>query len=174
MKIMGDCGAFSYVRDPEPPVTVEEVSRFYAESGFDIGASVDHVILEYNPQWDSKAPGAPPVPEDCIKRQEITLELARQFLQNARKQRLQYEPLGVAQGWSPASYAKSVSALQKMGYSYIALGGMVPLKSPEILAVLEAVSEKRKPETRLHLFGVTRLDHITQFASHGVISFDST
>jgi hypothetical protein len=174
LKIMGDCGAFSYVREPEPPVTVEEVTRFYAESGFDIGASVDHVILEYNPQWDSKAHGAPPVPDDCVRRQELTLELAREFLQNAKKQKLQFEPLGVAQGWSPGSYAKSVSALQKMGYSYIALGGMVPLKSPEILAVLEAVSEKRKPETKLHLFGVTRLDHVVQFAGHGVISFDST
>jgi hypothetical protein len=61
-----------------------------------------------------------------------------------------------------------------MGYSYIALGGMVPLKSHEIMSVLEAVSEKRKPQTRLHLFGVTRLDHVREFASHGVVSFDST
>ena len=61
-----------------------------------------------------------------------------------------------------------------MGYKYIALGGMVPLKSAEILQVLESVKEKLKPETDLHLFGVTRLDHIKRFAELGVISFDST
>lgn len=174
LHIMGDCGAFSYVKEKEPPVTVEDVTRFYEESGFDCGASVDHVILEYNAAWDSAAPGVEPVPADCIRRQEITIELAREFLQNAKRQKVRFEPLGVAQGWSPRSYARAVSALQKMGYSYIALGGMVPLKSHEIMSVLEAVSEKRKPQTRLHLFGVTRLDHVRQFASHGVVSFDST
>lgn len=174
LHIMGDCGAFSYVKEKEPPVTVEDVTRFYEESGFDCGASVDHVILEYNSAWDSAAPGVEPVPPDCIRRQEITIELAREFLQNAKRQKVRFEPLGVAQGWSPRSYARAVSALQKMGYSYIALGGMVPLKSHEIMTVLEAVSEKRKPQTRLHLFGVTRLDHVREFASHGVVSFDST
>lgn len=174
LSIMGDCGAFSYVSEKVPPVTVEQVTRFYEVSGFDCGASVDHVILEYNPAWDSSAPGTEPVPEDCTRRQEITIELAREFLQNARQQKVRFEPLGVAQGWSPRSYARAVSALQKMGYSYIALGGLVPLKSHEILNVLEGVSEKRRPQTRLHLFGVTRLDHIREFASHGVVSFDST
>jgi hypothetical protein len=174
LRIMGDCGAFSYVKESEPPVTVEQVTRFYEDSGFDCGASVDHVILEFNPAWDSTVRGAESVPEDCLRRQEITIELAREFLQNARRQKVRFEPIGVAQGWSPKSYARAVSALQKMGYSYIALGGMVPLKSAEIVSVLETVSEKRKPETRLHLFGVTRLDHVREFAQHGVVSFDST
>ena len=174
IEIMGDCGAFSYVKEPTPPVTVEEVSRFYEESGFDYGASVDHVILHYNADWDFTLPGVDPVPEDCVKRQEITIELAREFIQNVKKQKLRFKPLGVAQGWSPKSYAKAVSQLQKMGYHYIALGGMVPLKSREILEVLACVKEKLKPETSLHLFGVTRLDHIKRFAELGVVSFDST
>ena len=174
IEIMGDCGAFSYVKEPTPPVTVEEVSRFYEESGFDYGASVDHVILQYNADWDFTLPGVDPVPEDCVKRQEITVELAREFIQNVKKQKLRFKPLGVAQGWSPKSYAKAVSQLQKMGYQYIALGGMVPLKSREILEVLQSVNEKLKPETSLHLFGVTRLDHIKRFAELGVVSFDST
>lgn len=174
LEIMGDCGAFSYVNEPTPPVTVEDVSRFYEESGFDYGASVDHVILASNADWDYSLPGVDPVPDDCRKRQEITIELAREFIQNTKKQKLSFKPLGVAQGWSPKSYTKAVSQLQKMGYKYIALGGMVPLKSAEILQVLESVKEKLKPETDLHLFGVTRLDHIKRFAELGVISFDST
>jgi len=174
LEIMGDCGAFSYVKDPTPPVTVEDVSRFYEEAGFDYGASVDHVILEYNADWDYSLPGVDPVPDECRKRQDITIELAREFIQNAKKQKLRFKPLGVAQGWSPKSYSKAVSQLQKMGYKYIALGGMVPLKSAEILQVLESVKPKLKPDTSLHLFGVTRLDHIKRFAELGVISFDST
>src|SRR5689334_9031850 len=39
---MGDCGAFSYVREDVPPYTVDEVIDFYDEAGFDYGISVDH------------------------------------------------------------------------------------------------------------------------------------
>ncbi len=111
---MGDCGAFTYVKEEVPPVTVEEVTRFYQDAGFDYGASIDHVILDYNPSWDHNLPGIEMVPDKCLKRQDITIELARDFKQHCKKKRVTFEPLGVAQGWSPVSYAKSVSALQKM------------------------------------------------------------
>jgi hypothetical protein len=61
-----------------------------------------------------------------------------------------------------------------MGYDYIALGGMVPLKTPEILASLEAIREVRKPSTRLHLLGISRLENLHAFEDAGVYSFDST
>jgi len=174
MEVMGDCGAFTYVKEEEPPVTVEEVVRFYQDSGFNYGASVDHVILEYNPSWDHILPGVQTVPDKCVKRQEITLELACEFQKHCKKEKVTFEPLGVAQGWSPNSYAKSLSALQKMGYRYIALGGMVPLKSNEIADVLKTCNPRLRSDTRLHLFGVTRLSHVKEFASLGVVSFDST
>jgi hypothetical protein len=82
--------------------------------------------------------------------------------------------MGVAQGWSPDSYADSVSKLQKMGYDYIAMGGLVPLKTLEILQVMERVSEVRKKTTRFHLLGVTRLEKIFDFSNYGAVSFDST
>jgi queuine/archaeosine tRNA-ribosyltransferase len=174
VEIMGDCGAFTYVKEPEPPVSIENVSRFYDECGFDYGTSVDHIILDYKPEWDHSLPGIDPVPDDCRTRQELTIQLAREFLKHCRKQKYKFEPLGVVQGWSPKSYSRAFSALQKMGYQYIALGGMVPLKSYEIMQVLEEISPKLKTTTRLHLFGVTRLDHVARFISHGVVSFDST
>ena len=34
-----------------------------------------------------------------------------------------------------------------MGFRTIAVGGLVPLKTPEIMAVLEAIAAVRKPET---------------------------
>ena len=47
LETMGDCGAFNYVHEEEPPYTVDEVFDFYEECGFDYGISVDHVILGY-------------------------------------------------------------------------------------------------------------------------------
>jgi len=174
MEVIGDCGAFTYVKEPVPPVTVDDVIRFYEEAGFDYGAAIDHIILQYNSNWDSTLPGIDIVPEDCIERQQLTIELARSFFRTCKKQKTGFEPLGIVQGWSPKSYSAAFSALQKMGYKYIALGGLVPLQSNEIMEILERISPKLKTETRLHLFGVTRLDYIKQFAQHGVVSFDST
>lgn len=174
LQFLGDCGAFSYVKEEVPPYTVDEMAAFYTSCGFDLGISVDHVILEYNASWDAKIFGRDGVPKAVKARQEITLELAKSFLAATKAAGDKYEPIGVAQGWSPTSFARSVGALQKMGYGYIALGGLVPMKTPDILATLDAVSEVRKPATRLHLLGVTRVEHIPAFARYGVASFDST
>ena len=51
---------------------------------------------------------------------------------------------------------------------------MVPLKTNEILQSLRAIDEVRRPETRLHLLGITRCDSLHAFAAHGVTGFDST
>jgi hypothetical protein len=174
LQTMGDCGAFSYVREKRPPFTVQEVIDFYVQCGFDYGLSVDHVILAFQSELDEAFPGLDLVPQEWRERQEITLELAEEFLRVATAQRCRFTPVGIAQGWSPASYAHAVDELQKLGYRYIALGGMVPLKTPEILACLKQTEAVRKPETRLHLLGVTRLDRILEFRNLGVVSFDST
>src|SRR4051812_30700775 len=42
LETMGDCGAFSYVREKTPPYSVDEVITFYLDCGFDFGVSVDH------------------------------------------------------------------------------------------------------------------------------------
>lgn len=174
LPVMGDCGAFTYVREPVPPYSVEEVLDFYEECQFDYGMSVDHVILQYQPKWDALEGTPDGVPMEVRDRRETTLQLAAEFLEKLRARRLPLVPLGVAQGWSPRSYSESVEALQRMGFSNIALGGLVPLKTAEILACLDAVSSVRRPETQLHLLGVTRIEHVTTFAAFGVASFDST
>ena len=112
--------------------------------------------------------------KDWKQRQEITLELAGDFLTEHKKRGSRFTPLGVAQGWSPASYAYSVEQLQNLGFSYIAMGGMVPLKTHEILACLERVNQSRHPDTRLHLLGITRCEQVREFARFGAASFDST
>jgi hypothetical protein len=51
---------------------------------------------------------------------------------------------------------------------------MVPLKTREILECLARIGDVRSPDTKLHLLGVTRTDHVSAFAGYGVASFDST
>lgn len=170
LEIMGDCGAFSYVTEEYPPYTVDEVIDFYDGCGINYGIAVDHVIFQYEPtatRSDDRA-------KEWVRRQDITLDLAQEFWRRSTTRKVRFTPLGVAQGWSPASYADAVVTLQRIGYERIALGGMVPLKTPEILACLRAIDQVRKPTTQLHLLGVSRCDEVPTFASHGVTSFDST
>lgn len=172
---MGDCGAFSYRNEPEPPYTVDGVIGYYDACRVDWGVSVDHVILGYDAALDTEGLfGAAAVPADWAKRQEITITLAAEFLRKARVGRYTFEPVGAAQGWSPKSYAHCVAELQKMGYRRIALGGMVALKSTEVLDVLAGVATVRRPETQLHLLGLNRMDHVAAFRGYGVTSIDST
>ncbi|AXT85127.1 queuine/other tRNA-ribosyltransferase [Aeromicrobium sp. A1-2] len=166
---LGDNGAFNYVDEEIPPVTPAETLDFYEECGFDAGISVDHIIFGYekelaeadaNPAWAA--------------RRQLTLSLAEEFLEICIRRKSRVAPVGAAQGWSPASYADSVARLQSMGYTRIALGGMVPLKTHEILDCLSAIDEIRIPTTELHLLGITRIDSMNEFEEHGVTSFDST
>jgi predicted nucleic acid-binding protein len=108
-----------------------------------------------------------------IRRYEITVNNARDFIQKHREKNYRFTPIGAAQGWSPDSYADAVSAYQEMGYDYIALGGLVRSRTPEILAVLEAVHRVLKPEIGLHLFGVARPEGLAEMQRLGVTSIDS-
>ena len=172
LKIMGDCGAFTYVREHEPVYTVEEVLDFYEGSGLDLGVAMDHLIFGYDAELDAKSIAE--VPEEWRFRQNLTIELAAEFLQLHKARRCRFEPLAVAHGWSPLSYASAVTQLQRIGYGRIALGGMVPLKTPDILKSLKEVSVALDPAVQLHLLGITRTAHVHDFAGFGVTSFDST
>ncbi len=174
LEAMGDCGAFSYVRDDLPPYTPDEVIDFYEDCGFDLGFSVDHVILAFSDGADDSLFGEELVDPAWGERQKITLELAAEFLHRHRERRSTFTPIGVAQGWSPQSYAYAVAELQRIGYDRIALGGMVPLKTHQILSSLAAIDDNRDSRTQLHLLGVTRTEHLAQFTGYGVTSFDST
>ncbi|GAA1033081.1 hypothetical protein GCM10009557_33640 [Virgisporangium ochraceum] len=165
---MGDCGAFNYAGEYDPPDTVDEVLDFYERCGFDAGVSVDHVIVQY----DAAATEARANP-DWVRRRQISLQYAEEFLRASRSRRSRVQPIGAAQGWSPASYADSVYHLRRMGYERVALGGMVPLKSPEIIACLRAIAEMDFDRPEIHLLGVTRVKDMANFAALGVTSFDS-
>lgn len=172
LDIMGDCGAFTYIRETEPVYTIDEVIQFYEGIGLDLGIAVDHVIFGYNAELDQGR--SLDVPVEWKQRQELTLNLASEFLSTHTAQSCTFQPMAVAHGWSPKSYAYSVQQLQVIGYDRIALGGMVPLKTSGILESLRAVKDVLNDYTQLHLLGVTRTSNMHEFKAYGVTSFDST
>lgn len=169
MEALGDCGAFNYVNEPRPPFTVDQVLDFYEGCGFDAGISIDHVILGFSPDASEKE-----VDPDWAARRKISLKYAREFIARVDARRASIEPIGAAQGWSPKSFADSVQKLQSMGYQRIALGGMVALRTRDVLHCLEGISKVLDPSTELHLLGITRVESMETFADYGVTSFDST
>jgi hypothetical protein len=166
---MGDCGAFTYADMHMPPYSVDEVVDFYENSGFDFGISLDHIVFAYE---TPKVKVVGESLEECIRRQNLTLEYADIFLDKSRSKN--FIPMGVAHGWNPESYKDAVEKLISMGYEYITLGGMVPLKTNQILEVLKFVSQARTPTTKFHLLGISRLENVEAFEKYGVTSIDST
>ncbi|MET9250285.1 tRNA-guanine transglycosylase DpdA [Nonomuraea sp. NPDC003709] len=166
---MGDCGAFNYIDEELPPYTTDEVLNFYERCGFHAGISIDHVVFGY----DAKVPDKE-VNLSWKKRREISLHYAEEFYEAVQRSGNKIEPIGAAQGWSPESYADSVQQLQQMGYQRIALGGMVPLKTADIVACLKMIDQVCLSATQLHLLGITRVASMEEFSSYGVTSFDST
>lgn len=179
--LLGDCGAFSYVREEKPPYGVSEMLDYYADCGFTHAVSIDHVILGYDESLDSanlfnshsSSLDNIAVPEEWKRRYSLTLELAEQFLAACDRDRAPFSPIGIAQGWSPASYRDAVKRLVEMGYDYVALGGMVPLMAPQVMRVLDAVRSVAS-DVKLHLFGFAKVDDLHRFVPYNIESFDST
>lgn len=170
LMVMGDCGAFAYVTHERPAFTPQEVVDFYDEAEFTHGVSPDHIIFD----CDVANPSRSEVSEQVRERFSITLENARDFLRRAQKAHVGFEPIGAVQGWSPASMGEAAARLEKMGYRYLAVGGLVPLKVDVIKAVLEAIRRRIQPSTDLHLLGFAKADRIQEFTAYGITSFDST
>jgi hypothetical protein len=169
MPIFGDCGAFSYHLEKVPPYSPANTAEFYADGQFTHGCSPDHIIFEFRKEGE----GLQEPTADEKARYEITQSNARAFLQES-KNAIGFTPVGVAQGWSPASMALAAKNLEKMGYGYIALGGMVPLDAPDILLAVREIRRKIRPSTKIHILGFAKADDLHTFKGEGVDSFDST
>ena len=176
--VFGDCGAFQYAKFEEPPYTPSDMAEFYFDGGFTHGCSVDHIIFHFNGQLTGmNLPGDPVIAEDCKRRFDITLENANLFIKESRHICKNFIPLGVVQGWSPGSMAKAASELLKMGYDYLAIGGLVPLQSEEIHQALRGIFNEitYQPPSKIHLLGFEKADILDQFiGTYPITSIDTT
>lgn len=168
--IMGDSGAFSYVNETVPPVTAEELVSFYRDCGVQYGVAPDHIITGLSDDWDDRYKR----PSVASSRFEITLSLAREFVEVCRQESVTFTPIGSLQFWSAKSAVKAARSLVDMGYDYLGLGGVATARTDDILRLVSEVREAIPADVRLHLFGFNRTDHLERFHSLGVTSFDST
>jgi hypothetical protein len=179
---MGDCGAFTYLLSEKPVYTVQQTLDFYQELGFDYGVSLDHLsfvtieMLESalkqgkikEKWWQSKTNE-----QIQSERFELTLENAQEFLDLHTRQRLPFQPIGIAQGSSPERYYSAVEQLIKMGYQHVAIGGLVKSSDEDIIVILKRIQPLIKNGIQVHVFGVARLSLVPAFMSLGVTSADS-
>ncbi|MBL1265494.1 tRNA-guanine transglycosylase DpdA [Candidatus Methylomicrobium oryzae] len=170
LDIFGDCGAFSYVKEDVPPFSPENMLEFYHDGQFSHGCSVDHIIFDFDPTVKGLEGGS----EEALRRFDITLENADVFLKESRALGKGFTPLGVVQGWSPESMAEAARRLVSMGYTYLAVGGMVPLKAAQIKMCLKCIRSSIPASTRLHILGFAKADEISTFTPYNITSFDTT
>jgi hypothetical protein len=168
--LFGDCGAFTYRGEEVPPYTPEDTVEFYRDGGFTHGCSVDHIIFDFD---DGKGRAREEMPRSTLDRYDLTLQLASEFRMHSKRLK-GFTPMGVIQGWSGPSMGRAASQLVKMGYSYLAVGGMVPLRVPQIHAALAAIRDAIPPRVRLHLLGFGKIENLAEFERYGIASFDTT
>ncbi len=171
--VMGDNGAFSYSKLESPPFSAVDTIEFYELGKFTHGCSVDHIIFEF----DVNAKGLEGGSKESNMRYDMTLQLASDFYNESFRLGKEFTPIGVIQGWSPDSMAQAAIKLVKMGYRYLAIGGLVPLKVAEIHHAVSAVHDavSRWPSVKIHLLGFAKADHLHEFTQYKKIaSFDSS
>lgn len=163
-RVLGDCGAFSYWQQENPPYSTADMVDFYEGLGFDWGVSVDHLIFSHDDA-------------ERRRRHELTLANAEDLLEHHNGE-CRFTPIGVAQGWNPASYREAVRQLLgmrrgQMEYRHIAIGGLVRSTTADVLRILQEIRHELRGGTQVHLFGVNRPEYAQAFVELGVTSFDS-
>lgn len=174
--VFGDNGAFSYHHLDEPPYKVDETVFYYEDCGFDYGMSVDHIIFEYDKRFDTDGIFDDKfiVTDEMKKRYKITQNNAKLFLEECKKQKVGFHPIGVIQAWSPLSMKQAAKSLVEMGYDYIAIGGMVPLDIDSCEEIVKAVREEIGYDIKIHLLGFAKAKQLDRFVPYKITSFDST
>ncbi len=171
--IFGDCGAFSYVNQEFPAISVDQAVALYESYGFDFGASVDHIPVTVVREGGKRIELA-----DVKRRERVTIthENARLFIESAQRRKVGFTPVGTIQALSAEQYAQSVRDYYDFGYRHLAIGGLVPRSDLEIEKIITAViqSAENLPERPwIHLFGIYRPKLQELFRRLKVDSFDS-
>lgn len=178
LKVMGDCGAFSYINEDFPPedYKIDKVSDVYQSLKFDYGVSVDHMIPDFvvKKTEGGKTRKINLTEKQKEERRQLSLKNAKEFIKYHRKKNLRFVPIGAVQGYTPETYADSAAKTVEMGYSYIGIGTLVPKSDDEIVEILRAIKNViGSKKIKIHLFGILRPQKIDQFKALGVTSLDS-
>jgi hypothetical protein len=173
--VMGDCGAFQYIAEAKPPYTCKETCAYYQELGFDYGITLDHIVVQFDPEYDAATTVLCKHPTDEMYfRYELSIKNAETMLRMIKRHKYTFTPVASAQGWSPNSYATAVGRLARAGFRYIALGGVARSSDAIIRSVLAAVAPvAHRYKVAIHVLGVARFSLLEDYRKAGVASCDS-
>lgn len=166
---IADCGAFTWIDEPEPQIGIEELLEDYVKMGFTHGMTLDHVIRDFSFQEVSPT-------DDQLYRQQISIKNALDMKKIVERDNLPVKLIGACQGWSPQSFVESLEIMGKAGFDYCAVGGLMNSSQMDIYRTLKAMKPVcEKYGIMLHVLGVSGLPLIRKFNNLGIIrSFDST
>ena len=169
----GDCGAFSYVNEERPTITVEQAVALYDLYEFDFGCSVDHIpVPEINTSEGKRSLSI----KERKARIQLTRDNAEIFIRIHKEIKANFTPVGVIQGITPEDYSTQIHDYVEMGYEFVALGGLVPRTDAEIATIIKDVFNRLKNmprPPRIHLLGIFRPKLQPLFRQLGIHSFDS-
>lgn len=172
--VIGDSGAYASPAGTLP--NVAETASLYDHLHVSIGLAPDMLVPGLALLPGARRPTGRRLrrADERFEARDATLNAARHFLKQHAERRARWVPAGVAQGWDVPSYVDAVALLERIGYDFIALGGLAAARADDILTVLRAVGAARRPTTRFHLLGVAQADVLREAPSLGIVSFDSS
>jgi hypothetical protein len=154
-EIIGDCGAFGYVKDKFPPFDPIETLQYYRDLGFNYGVTVDHLVV---PEFE----------KEKEVRMRITYENGvKSYYEWAKSFKEDYQLIAAVQGWEISDYIKMYRDYIELGITHIAFGGLA--RSPTTFIVnlidklIEEIKTSRKRPTYLHFFGLARFALFPKF-----------
>ena len=92
LKVMGDCGAYSFINQENAPFSVTEVADLYAELNFDFGISLDRLVVKSIINGYGKKVDLTETERE--HRRRFSLDNAEHFLKYCQEKRYSFVPIG--------------------------------------------------------------------------------
>ncbi len=168
-EILGDCGAFGYVKEKLPPFDPIKTLEYYSDLGFNYGVSVDHLVVT---QFE----------KDKEARMRLTYENGvKAYHEWLKKFKQDFQLLLAVQGRNIQDYIQMYKNYIKLGATHLALGGLARSPTSFILKLIDELIKEIKGSMNapiyLHFFGLARFRLFPKFQElegFGVnVGFDS-
>jgi len=147
-EIMGDCGAFGYIKDKTPIYDPIETLEFYDSVGFNYGVSVDHLVVAgFQKEKDY--------------RMNLTYKNGvKSHCEWKKRFKDRFQLVVAVQGLKIEDYLQMYDNYIKHGIEHFGFGGLVRSPSAFIMKLLDKIIKRIKstkivPEY-LHFFGLSR------------------
>jgi len=156
-----DPGTFSHANKfklPEYLYKTDEMIDYYRDLQFDMAGSVDWPIIEKVRVQEETGKFRYVELDDKTKemRRALTIELATDFKKCCDRRDLDFTPFGTIQGYDANSYRISMREVLKLGYKYIAIGGLPSYSEKQVVELLPIFTEEIKRagyRPGIHLYG---------------------